>query len=250
MQQQGEGAPGYEFSAAPRVMQPKSKFREDQNQPQAQPVDERIRAHFNNLMFDRRVVRGSTYAAVVTTTKVPDLPTKSIKPRVLRATQQQRQQMAREPQAFGARNVSTPPPIDGRVHVAVETDELVEILTDKPPLYEVETQTEALIAKPPKKLFMPVKTGTDIGTQIGDMDLFDFDVEVEPILRSLLGKTLELSRMEVLEEEELRRMKQEQENLQNIRNQETAEVHALEEKERRAFEENVSTQHEFLLMCW
>lgn len=55
---------------------------------------------------------------------------------------------------------------------------------------------------------MPKKTGEDRETQIWDGDLFDFDYEVEPILQVLLGKTIELSRMEVLEEEELRVMKE------------------------------------------
>lgn len=57
---------------------------------------------------------------------------------------------------------------------------------------------------------MPKKTGTDKESQIWDGDLFDFDYEVEPILAVLLGKTIEQSRMEVLEEEELRVIKEQQ----------------------------------------
>jgi hypothetical protein len=48
---------------------------------------------------------------------------------------------------------------------------------------------------------MQTKTGLDRETQIWDGDLFDFDYEVEPILQVLIGKCLEQSRMEVLEEE-------------------------------------------------
>jgi len=42
-------------------------------------------------------------------------------------------------------------------------------------------------------------------TQIydGDYELFDFDTEVEPMLNTLIEKTLEQARMEVLEEHEL-----------------------------------------------
>lgn len=40
------------------------------------------------------------------------------------------------------------------------------------------------------------------------MALFDFDAEVEPMLNVLCSKTLEQARMEVLEEEEYRIMKQ------------------------------------------
>lgn len=35
-----------------------------------------------------------------------------------------------------------------------------------------------------------------------DPDLFDFDVEITPILQVLVGKALELARIEVLEEDE------------------------------------------------
>jgi hypothetical protein len=58
---------------------------------------------------------------------------------------------------------------------------------------------------------MKVKTGVDKETQVwDDGELFNFDYEVEPILQQLLGKTLEVSRMEVLEEEELREMQEQQ----------------------------------------
>ena len=40
-----------------------------------------------------------------------------------------------------------------------------------------------------------------------DSELFDFDVEVEPMLNVLLERTLEQARMMVLEEEELRIIK-------------------------------------------
>ena len=54
---------------------------------------------------------------------------------------------------------------------------------------------------------MPRKRGVDKKTLVEDNELFLFDDEVEPILSVLCGKTLEVSRMEVLEEEELRERK-------------------------------------------
>lgn len=54
---------------------------------------------------------------------------------------------------------------------------------------------------------MKVKTGVDKETQVwDDGELFNFEYEVEPILLVIVGKTLEVSRMEVLEEEELKEM--------------------------------------------
>lgn len=133
----------------------------------------------------------------------------------------------------------TPRALPGREHVSVETDEFVETLTDKPPFYEKEAQTEFNIEKPALRHYLPVKTGISKETQIWDGDLFDFDYEVEPILQVLLGKTLEHSRMEVLEEEELRVMKQQQEHYAKLKREEFEEIHRLEEKERKLLEEIV-----------
>ena len=121
----------------------------------------------------------------------------------------------------------------------METDEFVETLTDKPPFYEKEVQTEFNIEKPALRHYLPVKTGLSKETQIWDGDLFDFDYEVEPILQVLLGKTLEHSRMEVLEEEELRVMKQQQEHYAKLKREELAEIQRLEEKEKGLLEEIV-----------
>jgi hypothetical protein len=45
--------------------------------------------------------------------------------------------------------------------------------------------------RPPTPLFIPMKIGVDVETQIAAGDLFDFNFEVEPILEVLVGKTLE-----------------------------------------------------------
>ena len=52
----------------------------------------------------------------------------------------------------------------------------------------------------------PGITGVSKKTLIEDNELFLFDDEVEPILSVLCGKTLEIARMEVLQEEELAEM--------------------------------------------
>jgi radial spoke head protein 3 len=83
-------------------------------------------------------------------------------------------------------------------------------LADKPPEQEVEAQTDFYIDKPPERLFKPRKFGVDKETQVLDGELFDFDIEVAPILQVLMNKTLEQARMEVLEEEELKLMKEQQ----------------------------------------
>lgn len=98
---------------------------------------------------------------------------------------------------------NTPPPVEGRAHTEIQTDPYLEELTDRPPEADAETQTEAFIDRPPSPLFIPSKHGIDASTQVEEGELFDFDLEVEPILEVLVGKTLQQSMMEVLEEEEL-----------------------------------------------
>lgn len=67
--------------------------------------------------------------------------------------------------------------------------------------------TEFVIEEPKKQWPMACKRGVDKKTLIEDNELFLFDDEVEPILSVLCGKTLELARMEVMQEEELAEMR-------------------------------------------
>lgn len=94
----------------------------------------------------------------------------------------------------------------------VQTDEYKEYLMDKPEEHEVGVATEFYLDRPPVPLFTPKMPSKDCckSTQIydGDYELFDFNLEVEPMLNVLIEKTLEQARMEVLEEHELAIIKQ------------------------------------------
>ncbi|MCQ2817526.1 MAG: hypothetical protein MJ252_09710 [archaeon] len=118
------------------------------------------------------------------------------------------------------------------------TDEINEYLP-KPETYEMDVQTEDRNDRPQTPLFNPVKYGEDKGTQIqkGDPDLFDFDMEVEPICNVLTFKTLEEARMEVLEEDEIKEMKEQEQEFERIRNRQLNIVQKLENRERRRKEE-------------
>lgn len=102
---------------------------------------------------------------------------------------------------------------------------------------EADTQTDAFLDQLPAPIFIPMKTGVDAETQVEDGELFDFDAEVESILEVLVGKTLEQSMMEVMEEEELANMRQHQEHFEQIRNAELAETQRLEAAEQRRVDE-------------
>ena len=61
-------------------------------------------------------------------------------------------------------------------------------------------------------------------------DLFDFDIEVKPILEVLVGKNMEQSLLEVMEEEELAHLRAQQRAFEELRNAELVEEQRLEEQ--------------------
>ena len=67
--------------------------------------------------------------------------------------------------------------------------------------------------------------------------MFDFDIEVKPILEVLVGKTVEQALLEVMEEEELANLRTQQRRFEELRNAELVETQRLEEQERRHREE-------------
>ena len=182
-------------------------------------------------MYDRRVIRGSTYAAQSLHSTGPELkPTKRTRSKPPR----------------------TPEPVEGRRHMDIQTEQYLEELVDTVPESDVTTQTDAFMDRPPTPLFVPMKIGIDVQTQIEDGDLFDFDFEVEPILEVLVGKTLEQGLMEVMEEEELAAMRAHQEYFEQLRNaelvalqrMEAAEIRRMEEKMRRIAQEKERVERE------
>ncbi|CAI8039860.1 Radial spoke head protein 3 homolog [Geodia barretti] len=131
----------------------------------------------------------------------------------------------------------SPPPVDGRRHTEVQTELYLEEITDRVEETEVATQTDAFLDRPPTPLFVPAKIGRDVATQIEEGDLFHFDLEVQPILEVLVGKTVEQALLEVMEEEELAALRQQQRVFEENRNAEMVEMQRLEEQERRRREE-------------
>lgn len=214
-----QGDRAYQFASEPRAVAPRKKYREEPAPTGAQ----------SNIMWDRRVVRGNTYAAQIVATAAPD-----VVQQLQRDVQDQNRPKQRDTKEFRA---PTPEPVQGRHHIDVQTDAYLEEVSDKVPEHEVETQTDEFLDRPASPLFIPMKTGVDKDTQILEGDLFDFELEVEPILDVLVGKTLEQSMMEVMEEEELAELRAHQEEFVQLRNAELAETQRMEEAERRKFEE-------------
>ncbi|KAI8927500.1 radial spoke protein 3-domain-containing protein [Entophlyctis helioformis] len=214
-----QGADAYTFAAEPRALQQRKKYR-DPNEDQKGP-------HVN-IMYDRRIHRGNTYAS-------PALPLPD--PVEIQKQQEMKRRIKAKKRAEARRRVRTPDPVEGRKHIDVQTDLYLEELSDKVPEAIAATQTDAFLNRAPSPLYIPQKSGVDIATQIYDGELFDFDFEVTPILEVLVGKTLEQALMEVHEEEELTVLRNHQLKFEQMRNAELTEVQRLEDAERRRTEE-------------
>ncbi|XP_003706939.2 radial spoke head protein 3 [Megachile rotundata] len=190
---------------------------------------------FGNIMFDRRVVRGSTYAtAPILIDGEQSTAARQAEARRRNLTRKRAQAQATK--ALVLRKGS-PPPVAGRKHEPVQTDLFLEELSEKPDESEVATQTDYFLDRPPTPQPCPQKVGEDVSTQIEPGDLFDFDYEVQPILEVLVGKTMEQALIEVLEEEEVAALKEQQRKFLELRAAEKAEARRLEEQERRVREE-------------
>ncbi|KAL7872246.1 hypothetical protein SRHO_G00072290 [Serrasalmus rhombeus] len=214
----------YTFSSRPRPVPARLKYKEHSiSQNDGQGI-------YGNIMYDRRVVRGNTYAQHVL--PGPDL------------VEIQRQQEARKraiaknraKEQFRSR---TPDALQGRKHTDMQTELYLEELSDLTEDTSVGCQTDAFLDKPITPLFIPAKSGKDVATQIekSEVQLFDFDVEAQPVLEVLVGKIMEQALLEVLEEEELHALRTQQRAFQELHDAEMVEVERLEEQERRRHEE-------------
>lgn len=201
----------FSYSAQPHAAPTKQR-------PKYRDENEESGALASNLMFDARVVRGNTYSTKPLTLSAKD----DAVPGAARKTKKDRYK------TLGTKRSSTPPAVDGRTHMVMQTEDFLEELTDRPVEAEAETQTQPYMDRPASPLFVRAKIGFDMATQIEGGDLFDFDMEVEPLLEVLVGKTLHVAMLEVMQEEELEAIRLQQEEYETIRNIELAEVQRLE----------------------
>ncbi|NXC44447.1 RSPH3 protein, partial [Penelope pileata] len=218
----------YTYSSPPRAPLARPKYRAppEANEP------EKERARYANLMYDPRVVRGNTYALRA----LPECIHYPKPSEIQRQKEERRRALARK-RAKEQMQLKTPEPVEGREHVHVQTELYLEEICGRIIEVDVECQTDAFLDRPPTPLFIPAKTGRDVATQIEEGELFDFDIEVKPILEVLVGKTIEQALLEVMEEEELANLLAHQRAYAEVRNAELAEVQRLEEQDRRYREE-------------
>ncbi|NXY17616.1 RSPH3 protein, partial [Atrichornis clamosus] len=226
----------YSFCSQPHSLLARPKYRTscDAAQTEKEPV------RYGNLMYDPRVVRGNALSLRL----LPQI-TEPNPLEVKRKRDAQKRVLARKLTKEHIRP-GTPEPVKGRQHVHVQTELYLEEISDRIIEVDGECQTDEFLDRPPTPLFIPAKTGKDIATQIEEGELFDFDIEVKPILEVLIGKTVEQALLEVMEEEELAQLWSHQRAYAELRNAEFAELQRLEEQDRRIREEKERRRLEHL----
>ncbi|KER27626.1 hypothetical protein T265_05347 [Opisthorchis viverrini] len=168
----------YSFASQPKAVAGRSKYRDGELKfPGVE------RESYGNIMYDKRVIRGNTYALRVASThwgstKNVGSTASSRKFNKLRRTQEDYKvhefliSLSSEPFAVLSRLSQLPPAeLSGRLHVPVQTEQYLEALTDIIDEADVECQTDAFLDRPPTPQFVPAKTGADVETQIYEGDV-------------------------------------------------------------------------------
>ena len=187
-------------------------------------------ADYLNLMNDPRVVRGTNFTANLSGTggknnsKVNNnnlMSRTMANPPTTKMTGTKRQ---------GKKSLA---------NTTLNSADYLEELIDRPIEMDVDTQQSAVSDRPRSPLFVQAKISRDVDTQINQGDLFDFDLEVVPILEVLVGRTLNVALLEVKQEDEIESIYKKQRDFEQIRNIELAEVQRLEAEQNRKLQEQV-----------
>ncbi|KAK2827517.1 hypothetical protein Q7C36_018443 [Tachysurus vachellii] len=186
-------------------------------------MENELRPVYMNIVYDRHVVRENN-------TGQPDRVKLQWQPESTRGSAARK---GRKPR-FQTRSPGRP---DKRKHAEIQTETYLEELIDHLDYVSVECQSDAFLDMPSTPLFIPAKTSKDVATQIEDGELFDIDLEIEPMMQVLVGKIMEQALLEVLKEEELAGLRAQEQAFQELCNAELVEVQRLEEQERRHREE-------------
>jgi hypothetical protein len=199
---------------------------------------------YSNLMFERRICRGTNFAPTLSG-HMGDGESAAARAAEARRRALARRKAKNQQVRAAQLRLGSPPPVPGRKHQPVQTELYLEEIFNDPPSSDICTQTELFLERPISPYYVPAKVGMDAETQIYPGDLFDFDMEIQPILEVLVGKTIEQALIEVLEEEELAALREQQRRFLEIRATETAEAQRIEEREKRLALEKERRMKEF-----
>ena len=185
------------------------------------------RPRFSNVMHDQRIIRGKT----INNPKLAE-----------RVTELNRRQLYRRENEdrFDPTEILTPRAPNGRCYASTMTDPIYESLEVANNLNNVKIQTDPALNVPITVKYDIKKTGVDSSTQVTeeDLKLVYNPKKMDIVVRVLLNKVLEESRMEVLEENEFLAMQAAKNAFRQQKMKLLNQVQRIEQKEQRIAEEN------------
>lgn len=218
--------PAFEFKAEPTTLSSSYK-----------PL---YRPRFNNVMHDQHIIRGKT----INNPKLTERLTDMAKRQLYRNETEEK---------FDPTEILTPRPPLGRSYAAVMTDPIYETLDVPTNFNNVKIQTDPALNVPITIKYNIRKTGVDSSTQVQEEDLkYVYNPKnLNTVVRVILNKVLEESRMEVLEENEFLAMQnaknafrqQKMKLLNQVQRIEQKEQRLKEEKQRRVVESRNATEN-------
>lgn len=194
----------------------------------------KYRERKKNIMSDRRVVRGNTYAASITslnqlaaqakvTVAAPAKPSRFSPPR------------HRGGSSGGDGQSSSN---NSKPSITVQTEDYLEDLVDVSQAMNQGSQTEDIDEeKPLPVMFVPKPAGIDKQTVIESTDLFDYELASATVLEVLIGKALDQGVAEVMEEEELKNLESRKRMFEEKRDFMITDSQKLEQANLRRYEE-------------
>jgi hypothetical protein len=81
-------------------------------------------------------------------------------------------------------------------------------------------QLDCYIDKSNEAVFVPDPDGVNKSTLVEQGEVFDFDLEVAPILQVLVGRSLETARIEVVEDYEIQQIEKHRQEYKKLRESE------------------------------
>jgi len=210
----------YQYASEPRVITSKRLRRPKANQP--------VGPHAN-IMWDKRVVRGSTCTGVKNAEIVQAIQEeaeKEAKSEELRQKKESRRQ-AKQLELVRAVEAAAAAAAAAELAQAKLAPDLVEI--DR----AVEEDEPIGYDPLPPPVFVSAVGLSEATTQSENHFFFDFDAEVVPVLQVLVGKTMQLAFNEVIEEQEQDAREIAANDFDIVRNIELGEKQRLEEARRR-----------------
>lgn len=187
----------FSYSTAPQPIKPAAKYRNKDAAAAAGDVS-------LSLMSDPRVIRGTTTAPLFSTRPGAAnnlLGGEGTEKEGFRNTK--KSSSSKDATSRGTYNFEFKKYSNDDLDLSLYLTEKNDKANRYPPKI-VETQTDEFVPRPPSPEYVPRKTGIDSYTQVEDAnELFDFDVEVTPMLDVIVAKTLEQALFEMNAENEL-----------------------------------------------